>query len=114
VLDPFYEYIHIHAALPKMDCFIEVVVVQRLQACNLQMKSSVLGIFGRATLSQESLARSMTLHYVQAARTAGIPWMSYFKEKSSKTPPAGRSNQGDRDRSFTVSINEAANLASSA
>jgi hypothetical protein len=71
-----------------------------------------MSIFGPATLSQESPARSMTVHYVQAARTAGIPCMLYFNEKSSKTPPAGRADQAIG--TFTVSINEAANLGPSA
>lgn len=93
VLDPFFSYSHIHATSPQTSCFIEADVVQRLQTWNSEMDSSILGIFGPATISQGCPARVMTSNYVQAANAASIPCISFFCEGSAETPTANRAPQ---------------------
>ncbi|KAF2827232.1 hypothetical protein CC86DRAFT_466043 [Ophiobolus disseminans] len=93
VLDPFFDYGHMRSEALNLDCFIEADVVQTLQTWNSQTKSSILGIFGPATISQDCSTMLMTIKYVEAARAAGVPCVSYFCERSAKPPPAGRAPQ---------------------
>lgn len=93
VLDPFFEYKHIDAATPNIECFIEVEVVQRLQAWNSDISSSILGICGPDSISQDGPARLMASNFVRAAHAAGIPCISFFCEKSAEDPPENRSRE---------------------
>jgi len=93
VLDPFFDYNHIDAATPNIDSFIEVEVVQRLQSWNTDISSSILGICGPDSISQDGPARLVTLNFVRAAHAAGIPCISFFCEKSAEDPPENRARE---------------------
>lgn len=53
VLDPFFEYSHMHPEVFSGDCFIEADVVQQLQSWNSEAKSSILAIIGPASITQD-------------------------------------------------------------
>jgi hypothetical protein len=93
ILDPFFSYGHMHATSSQTSCFVETDVVQRMQTWNSETTSSILGIFGPATISQGCPARLLTSNYVQAANAAGIPCISFFCERTSDTPAANRAPQ---------------------
>ncbi|KAH3997843.1 hypothetical protein HBI81_114510 [Parastagonospora nodorum] len=93
VLDPFFDYKHIDASTPNIECFIELEVVQRLQYWNSDISSSILGICGPASISQDGPARLMASNYVRAAHAAGIPCISFFCEKSAQVPPENRARE---------------------
>lgn len=89
-LDSYLDFAQIDSEFPDENIFVEGEAARRLQTWTAQTSSSFLGIFGPSMPSYKDPARLLTSNYIRAAKTAGIPYVSYFCNIAHEPPPAGR------------------------
>jgi hypothetical protein len=90
VLDSFFDYDQILVRSSEIDTFAEIEVIQRLQSWTIHAQSSVMALYGPASLSANSSSHLIASNYIQAAKAAGIPHISYFCSLTNEAPPQGR------------------------
>ncbi|KAH7409920.1 hypothetical protein DE146DRAFT_643332 [Phaeosphaeria sp. MPI-PUGE-AT-0046c] len=89
----YYELNQIVLDFPNANNFLEGRVAERLQEWTVQTSSSILAVFGPATSAYEDATRLLTANYIQAARRAAIPCVSYFCNVSHEEPPSNRTRE---------------------
>lgn len=90
VLNPFLDFDRFLVEGSEVNNFVEAEAVQRLQLWTELNRPAILGVFGPASLSENSSTRLLTSNYVQAAKLSGMPCISYFCAIANETPPPGR------------------------
>lgn len=90
ILDSYFSYDHILVTNPETITFAEIDVVQRLQTWTMQAQSSIMGLFGPASISALSSSQLIASNYIRAPRASGIACLSYFCELADTEPPKGR------------------------
>jgi len=90
VLDAYFDYDQILVSSSEYNAFAEIEVVQQLQSWTLQACSSIMALCGPVSLSAFSSSQLITSNYVRAARSAGIPCISYICSLTNEEPPQGR------------------------
>lgn len=90
ILERFFDYDRILAEASETQTFVEMDAMEHLQSWTAMEKSGFMGVQGPASWMSESPTQLIASHYVQAARMAGLPCISYFCSLSHEVPPEGR------------------------